>query len=66
MGTQQSGIPELKIADLIEDAELLQYARQAAMRVLDADPTLKDPANAALAGTLRDRMENKPLWGRIS
>lgn len=66
MGTQQSGIPELKIADLIEDAELLQYARQAAMRVLDADPALTDPANAALAATLRDRMENKPLWGRIS
>jgi ATP-dependent DNA helicase RecG len=66
MGTQQSGIPEMKIADLIEDAELLQFARQAAMRVLDADPHLKDPNNAPMAGTLRDRMRDRPVWGRIS
>ncbi len=66
MGTQQSGIPELKIADLAEDAELLQLARQAAMRVLDADPELKDPINAPIAGTLKERMRDRPLWGRIS
>ena len=66
MGTQQSGIPEMKIADLIEDAELLQFARQAALRILDADPDLKDPRNAAIAGTLRDRMKDRPVWGRIS
>ncbi len=66
MGTQQSGIPEMKIADLIEDAELLQFARHAAKRVLDADPELKDPRNAPMAGTLRDRMRDRPVWGRIS
>nr|MDQ3101537.1 ATP-dependent DNA helicase RecG [Bacteroidota bacterium] len=66
MGTQQSGIPEMKIADLIEDVELLQFARHAAMRVLDADPELNDPANAPMAGTLRERMRDRPVWGRIS
>ena len=66
MGTQQSGIPELKIADLIEDADMLQLARQAAMRVLDADPELIDPVNAPLAGTLKEKMRDRPLWGRIS
>jgi ATP-dependent DNA helicase RecG len=66
MGTQQSGLPEMKIADLVEDAALLQQARQVALRVLDADPQLSDPRHAVIAGTLRDRMHGRPLWGRIS
>jgi len=66
MGTQQSGIPQLHIADLVEDVALLQQARQVAMRILDSDPQLVDPQNAAIAGALRDRMRSQALWGRIS
>ncbi len=66
MGTQQSGIPALHIADLVEDVALLQQARQVAMRILDEDPDLKDPLNAPIAGTLRDRMRSQAMWGRIS
>src|SRR5690606_38041716 len=54
MGTQQSGLPELKIADLVQDAGLLQAARKAAKRLLDVDPDLHDPSNAVVAGTLRE------------
>jgi ATP-dependent DNA helicase RecG len=66
MGTQQSGLPALHIADLVQDAALLQQARQFAMRILDKDPELLDPAHAPIAGTFAVRMREKPLWGRIS
>ena len=66
MGTQQSGLPDLRIADLVEDAALLQQARQAAMRILDVDPDLGAPGHAPIAGAYRERIEAKPLWGRIS
>jgi len=66
MGTQQSGLPDLHIADLVEDSALLQQARQAAMRILDRDPDLSDPAHASIAGAYRERMAAQPLWGRIS
>jgi ATP-dependent DNA helicase RecG len=66
MGTQQSGLPALHIADLVEDAALLQQARQAAMRILDRDPDLVDPAHAPIARTVRERMQGTALWGRIS
>ncbi len=64
LGTQQSGLPQLRIADLIADAELLQQARSAAQRVLDADPGLSAPAHAPIARTVRERKEME--WGRIS
>ncbi|MBK9759535.1 MAG: ATP-dependent DNA helicase RecG [Flavobacteriales bacterium] len=66
MGTMQSGIPELHIADLIADVEILQQARSVAQRILDADPDLRDPAHVNIAAVLSDRTRNKPLWGRIS
>ncbi len=66
MGTQQSGIPELHIADLIQDVELLQQARSLAQRMLDEDPDLRAPKNAAVAATLAERTKGRPVWGRIS
>ena len=65
MGTQQSGIPQLHLADLVQDADLLQDARRVAQRLLDEDPDLTDPCNAPIAGTLRDQMKDKAVWGRI-
>ena len=66
MGTQQSGIPELHIADLIHDVEILQTARAFAQRILDEDPELRAPGHAKVAAALAERMEGKPVWGRIS
>ena len=48
-GTQQSGVAfDLKIANPTLDADLLQTAREAAMALLDDDPTLARPEHAAL------------------
>ena len=45
MGAQQSGLLNLKIADLAQDAKILQAAREAAKKALQADPTLDLPAH---------------------
>ncbi|MEO8590151.1 MAG: ATP-dependent DNA helicase RecG [Flavobacteriales bacterium] len=66
MGTQQSGIPQLRIADLVEDSALLQQARQAALRVLEVDPGLAEPRHAPIARTLREQRKDGVVWGRIS
>ena len=41
-GSRQSGLPEMHVADLGGDAQVLQRAQQAALRLLDADPTLQE------------------------
>ena len=40
MGTQQSGILDLKLADLVKDNSILLYARQIAIETLEEDPAL--------------------------
>jgi ATP-dependent DNA helicase RecG len=47
-GTQQSGMPELKIADLMADTEVLVEARTRATELVRADPTLSKPEHAPL------------------
>ena len=51
-GTRQHGLPELKIADLIEDAELLRTARRDAFAIVDADPDLSAPHHQQLRTAL--------------
>jgi RecG-like helicase/REP element-mobilizing transposase RayT len=45
LGTAQSGLPALKIGDLIRDAELMRSARAAAMSIFEMDPHLEQPEN---------------------
>lgn len=47
-GTRQSGLPDLKIADITEDIAILQQARQAAETLLRRDPSLSEPEHADL------------------
>ena len=47
-GSRQSGLPEMHVADLGADAQILQRAQQAALRLLEADPALSDPENREL------------------
>ncbi len=47
-GSKQSGLPPLRIADLLRDREVLEEARVAAQKLFDKDPGLKEPENAAL------------------
>ena len=48
MGTRQSGMPEFKLADIVEDSPVLVKAREAAFKLMEQDPDLMDPQHAAL------------------
>jgi len=47
-GTRQSGLPDLKIADLTEDDDLIEEARDAAQMLIDRDPTLSADEHARI------------------
>jgi ATP-dependent DNA helicase RecG len=48
LGTAQSGLPPLRIADLYRDADLIPVAAKEAQRILVQDPSLMDPLHAPL------------------
>jgi ATP-dependent DNA helicase RecG len=45
LGTAQTGLPPLKLGDLIADADLMRQARGAAFVLLERDPRLEHPEN---------------------
>lgn len=65
-GTQQSGVVNLKLADLSKDKSILLLAREAAQNILDVDPMLKLPQNNALHNYMLRHTRNKSQWSRIS
>lgn len=67
-GTQQSGIAfDLKIANLARDEQLLQYVREVARGVLDADPAHNNPNYRVVWERLRAIKDMKNWnWGAIS
>ncbi|MEZ4779123.1 MAG: ATP-dependent DNA helicase RecG [Flavobacteriaceae bacterium] len=66
MGTQQSGILNLRIADIVKDSEILKIARGYAMLVLKDDPALQKPNNAAILSTYTQLVQFKNIWNFIS
>ena len=65
-GTQQSGIPNLRIADLITDGDILTLARDEAIKTLTQDPLLSDPKNKNLLLGLNQFKSSDKDWSRIS
>ena len=47
-GTQQSGVLDLKLADIVKDEGLMQQSRRTAQEIIEADPCLESPVNAVL------------------
>jgi len=66
MGTQQSGILQFKIADIIQDQALLKAAREQALRILKEDPTLKAADHQCIKRTLHALKFNSNIWNFIS
>lgn len=64
-GTQQSGVLDMKIADLAKDQELLNQARQTALNVFKEDPSLSLAKNSLLVQYLK-RENNEIDWNKIS
>ncbi|MDH5397742.1 MAG: ATP-dependent DNA helicase RecG [Cyclobacteriaceae bacterium] len=65
-GTQQSGVADLKMADLSTDGKILQVAREAAIGVMTRDPGLIQPENSALKGYLEELRKSVVTWSRVS
>ena len=66
MGTQQSGVVDLHIADLARDGEMLQVARAAARELLQSDPELVQPEHRPLRQRLEAGRSQRINWSRIS
>src|SRR5258708_36900629 len=52
LGTRQSGLPDMRLADLCAHAELLQAACDDARLVIERDPDLQSERGAALRALL--------------
>jgi ATP-dependent DNA helicase RecG len=66
LGTQQSGLPDLKMADLLRDRDLMTTARYMAQRVLEEDPSIELPVHKTLRVNLDRIKKDRPNWSRIS
>ncbi len=66
MGTQQSGVLNLQIADIIKDKDILQLARHHAIRILQDDGPLNKPEHAALRHAFIEMGKKKNIWNYIS
>lgn len=66
-GTQQSGVAfDLKIADIARDGQLLQFVREIAEHLLDADPNGERPENAIIWQQLKELRKKNVNWSVIS
>jgi ATP-dependent DNA helicase RecG len=66
MGTQQSGILDLKIADLATDGRIVALSREKARAILEKDPNLDQPENAGIRNKAVILLQDKPNWSKIS
>jgi len=66
MGTQQSGVLNLKIADLVKDTAILTSARNAALDLLVKDSELTNPENKKILETYSYIQKTNGLWSNIS
>ena len=66
MGTQQSGILNLKIADVVKDGSILQTARDMAIKILEEDPSLSKSMNLPIHKTFAKIYRNSGAWSNIS
>lgn len=66
MGTQQSGVLNLKIADVVKDSPILHVARKAAINLLHEDPNLSEIKNSSLLKAYEKLRKTSGIWSNIS
>lgn len=65
-GTKQSGLPELKFADVVNDYDLLIKARDAAFKLIENDPSLKEEKNFIIRKTLKENFSESILLSQTA
>lgn len=66
MGTQQSGLLDLKISDLRKDGQIVILAREAARKLIQEDPKIEQKEHDRINQTIEKIILNKPDWGKIA
>lgn len=66
MGTQQSGVLNLKIADVVKDSKILVAARNTAITVLQEDANLEKAVNLPIKSTFSKITRSSKIWSNIS
>ncbi|WP_299459142.1 ATP-dependent DNA helicase RecG [uncultured Microscilla sp.] len=66
MGTQQSGLMNLQIADLAKDGKILQEARKMAQEIIEEDPELESLENSKMKEFMNIDQKTQTQWSRIS
>lgn len=65
LGTRQSGMPELAVANLARDQDLLSVAQVEARAIVEADPELAKPEHLRLRKALEERWEGRLKLARV-
>jgi ATP-dependent DNA helicase RecG len=66
MGTQQSGVMDLLVADLVQDGKILQAAREEAQQIIDNDPKLTLDKHRVIKSHIASLKKSVTNWSRIS
>ena len=66
LGTQQSGVLDLRLGDLMKDNKIVVAARNIAGELLKKDPNLELQEHYLIRQHLAELIRRKPNWGRIS
>ncbi|NNK61332.1 MAG: ATP-dependent DNA helicase RecG [Flavobacteriaceae bacterium] len=66
MGTQQSGVLNLRIANIVKDKDILAEARYMAKKILSSDPGLLAIKNKNILNTYKQMAKYKNIWNYIS
>ncbi|MDA8589462.1 ATP-dependent DNA helicase RecG, partial [Flavobacteriaceae bacterium] len=66
LGTQQSGVLDFKIANIINDKEILESARKDVKNLISIDPNLSNLENKLIKKEFLSMRKNSLLWKHIS
>jgi ATP-dependent DNA helicase RecG len=66
LGTQQSGVLNLKIADIVKDRDILMTAREHAIKLLKEDAAMEKPEHQNLRKVFIEMSAKKNIWNYIS
>jgi ATP-dependent DNA helicase RecG len=66
MGTQQSGVLNLQIADLVRDRDILSLARNYAVKILKDDASLEKSQHSVMRMVFIEMTKRKNIWNYIS
>ena len=66
MGTRQSGSLDYKIANIIEDGELIEWSRKIAESLVLNDPKLEKADNEKLRYRFSEYSRHKIKWGSVA